>query len=325
MSLTLAIPAHNDAGPLRQLLARAATLDCVSRVVVVDDGSDEPLRTMDLRAIFPDLTLLRHARARGPGAARNHALAHVETEFLLFVDADDLPTRELDGLMTDLAGQTFDVCLFQHHDTRAEQELRWGQTRYDLAFWQAAGLDLGALQEVTAEAALLLAQTANYPWNKIYRTDFLRAHGIGCTEILVHEDIELHWRSFLCAERILASDRIGVIHHVSGDGARLTNRRGAERLEVFGPLARLRDEMALRGAEDYALPFHRFSISLFDWIAGNIVQAHRPAFWAKVHHFLQAMPGPVRAVLADSDAALLARVETRAKSGSEKAKAPSPA
>ena len=43
MNLTLAIPARDDAAGLERLLTRAAGLGCVSHLVVVDDGSAEPL------------------------------------------------------------------------------------------------------------------------------------------------------------------------------------------------------------------------------------------------------------------------------------------
>jgi len=290
MTLTLIIPVHNDAENLQRLIERSSALEIAEHYIVVDDGSDVPLHADQLRAAGAPapgrLTLLRNDTARGPGAARNRALLHVVTDHLLFLDADDLPTRELPDLLRDLEGEAFDFCQFQYHDTRMEQELAWGQMTHDQQLWQAAGLDLGALSEVTPKAAAELARTANYPWNKIYRTEFLRAHAIGCSDILVHEDVELHWRSFLNARRILASDRVGVIHFVSPQGARLTNRTGAERLDLFGPLGRLAMEIRLKSPATYALPFFDFAIGLFDWIAGNLDSAHHDAFATAVHDFV---------------------------------------
>lgn len=290
MTLTLAIPSHNDTAPLCRLLHQIARLKLGDHVIVVDDGSDRPVdkaQVCDQSGLPQDrLMLLRHDRPKGPGAARNRAILYTQTDHLLFLDADDLPTRELPELLRDLEGEAFDFCQFQYHDTRMEQELAWGQMTHDQQLWQAAGLDLGALSEVTPKAAAELARTANYPWNKIYRTEFLRAHAIGCSDILVHEDVELHWRSFLNARRILASDRVGVIHFVSPQGARLTNRTGAERLDLFGPLGRLAMEIRLKSPATYALPFFDFAIGLFDWIAGNLDPAHHDAFATAVHDFV---------------------------------------
>ena len=311
MTLTLAIPCHDDAEPLARLLARARALGCFDHVVVVDDGSPRPLAAGALCAatgLAPSaLTLIRHDTARGPGPARNRALAAVETDHVLFMDADDLPTGELVPLLADLAGRSFDFCLFAHHDSRRDQEAAWGQMPWDQALWEAAGVGLGALSEVTPDGAAHLARTANYPWNKIYRTAFLRAHGIGCSEILLHEDVELHWRSFLHAQSILASDRIGVIHVVAHKGDRLTNRETPERLEVFDPLARLAAEIG--DTPPYALPFARFALGLAAWIGDNIAPAHRSRLAALTRDFAETrLPPGLLAEIAAADPGLMAHV-----------------
>ena len=322
MNLTLAIPAHNDLDSLCHLLACVQRLDCVAHVVVVDDGSDVPmtdealLKASGLHA--NQLTLLRHDTARGPGVARNLALAHVPTDYMLFLDADDLPTRDLSYLLRDLDGEAFDFCLFQHHDTRMERKHSWGQTAHDQALWRAAGVDVGALNPVSPAAAAQLSRTANYPWNKIYRTEFLRDHAIGCSEIMVHEDIELHWRSFLNASRILASDRVGVIHVMHETGSRLTNRSGPERLEVFGPLERIATEIDTeidaKGDGIYALPFFSFAIGLFDWISGNLQPEYQDRLATLTGAFLRDhVPPALLDDITGADPALTARVLDQAQ------------
>ena len=294
MTLTLAIPVHNDRDALLCLLARAGDLGCFAQAVVVDDGSDTALEAEELaRALNMGdgaLRLFRHDTPLGPGPARNRALEMVETSHLLFLDSDDSPTRELPHLLGDLAGRDFDFCLFQHHDTRQEQSLIWGQMSWDQQHWQDAGLALGALNPVSPDAAAHLVRVANYPWNKIYRTAFLRDHAIACSEILLHEDVELHWRSFLNAKTILASDRIGVIHVVNPGGTRMTNRTGPERLGVFAPLQKLATEIKTHGHTPYALPFARFATGLIAWISGNLDPAHQEQLETLTRTFMQNYP-----------------------------------
>ena len=279
------------------------------KVIVVDDGSSEPVDPGKLSKASglesARLVLLHNERSKGAGAGRNQALKRAESRNLLFMDADDLPTRELGQLATSLKGKRFDFCLFQHHDTRCDQERRWGQIAWDQALWRAAKVESGALSPVGPEAAALLARTANYPWNKIYRTDFLREHAIGCTPILVHEDVELHWRSFLHAKTILASDRVCVVHRVAGEG-RLTDRRGPERLEVFPVLARLAAEI---GTGPLALPFARFATGLCDWIAGNLREDCLPELATLSRTFLDRdLPESVRQALEAEEPELVSRV-----------------
>lgn len=288
LDLTIAVPARNDAQPLAALLARLAALDLAQEVILADDGSDSPLDADALAqaAGLPPqrLTVLRQNTPRGAGAARNLALSRARTRHLLYLDADDLPTRELRQLCAALDGKVFDFCLFQHHDSRMARDGIWGQTPHDQALWQQAGLTQGVLRPAGPNAARHLVQTANYPWNKIYRTSFLQAEGICCSETLVHNDIELHWLSFLRAQKILSSDHAGVIHFVQDNGGRLTNRSGTERLQVFEPLERVAAET--RDRKLYRAAFLEFSLGLLIWADGVLQPDLQPQFRAMAADFL---------------------------------------
>ncbi|MFW8595920.1 glycosyltransferase family 2 protein [Cribrihabitans neustonicus] len=312
MKLTVIIPAHNDEAPLHRLLRHIRQLKFASHIIIADDGSDPAIAFEPLPAaagLPPErITLLRQDRPRGAGAARNLALQHVATEHVLFLDADDLPLRDLPDLLRDLEARDFDFCIFQHHDSRCGPEGRWGQMPADQALWRAAGTETGALSDVSPAAAANLCQTANYPWNKIYRTGFLQEHGIRCTEIAVHNDVELHWRSFLNARTILASDRIGVMHYVAPGQGRLTNRNGPERLQVFTALSRVSAELRSRGElSAFAVPFYSFTTGLLGWIGSFIRPDLRPEFRRQAQAFFAGeVPPPVRAYLAQCESGRLA-------------------
>jgi glycosyltransferase involved in cell wall biosynthesis len=68
---------------------RAQTLRAVE-IIVVDDGSPEPVRP----ARMDDLILVRHANA-GPGGARNRGVDMARAPYIAFLDSDDvwLPTK----------------------------------------------------------------------------------------------------------------------------------------------------------------------------------------------------------------------------------------
>lgn len=293
-SLALVIPVHDDAAGLARLLAQARGMAVFAQIVVVDDGSEVPV------AVPPDVTLIRHRRARGGGTARNRGLRAVTCDYVLFFDADDLLTPDLPRLVTDLrrdiaAHGAFDMCLFKHADSRVAAEGLWGQPDWDERWWQAAGIGPAALVAVGHAGRLHLVQTANYPWNKILRVAFLRHFRIGCAPTMVHQDIPLHWLAFLHAGRMLASDRICAIHHVAPRGGRITNLRGRERLQVFAaldPVAR-----AVRGDPGWQAALAGFVPGLLDWIGGLIDPGLRPEFAAAARtwcarHGLPLPPGP---------------------------------
>lgn len=292
MELALVIPTRDDHADLLRLLGQAARSGAVAEIVVVDDASDPPLDARVLaEAARPVPVTLLPGAGRGAGAARNRGLEAVTAGHVLFFDADDELTAEIAPLRADLAGREFDICQVRYADTRLDWRGGWGQPPFDEGFWSRAGLSDRALAgPVDAGRRALLAQTANYPWNKVYRTAFLRAHGLRCSETPVHNDIALHWLSLDAATTVLASGRVVARHHVRPGGGRLTNRSGIERLSVFGPLGEVAD--ALLPDRPLALPFLRFTGGLLGWVRDTLDPALRPRFDRRTGLFLSERLAP---------------------------------
>jgi cellulose synthase/poly-beta-1,6-N-acetylglucosamine synthase-like glycosyltransferase len=85
------MPAYNAHETIRESVesALAQTVEDIE-VIVVDDGSDPPIREALLDVRDPRLRVLRHPRNRNSPAARNTALAAVRSPFVSQLDADDL-------------------------------------------------------------------------------------------------------------------------------------------------------------------------------------------------------------------------------------------
>ena len=174
LDIGLVIPARNEGQSLDRLLEQARSLGVFSEIIVVDDGSQKPLARDGV-----DLTI-RQNQSLGAGVGRNIGLRFLRTEYVLFFDADDELTPELPLLLDDLANQLdgFDICMFRHADGRGLAEGKWSEPAPEVDLWEQTGLGAGALLEVPSPARPILAQTINYPWNKILRTEFLRQEDI---------------------------------------------------------------------------------------------------------------------------------------------------
>ena len=291
MNLSLVIPVHNDFDGLQHLLQQVVELGIFNAIVICDDASIPPCRPADMGfdEAALSITYLRSNQQRGAGHARNMGLAAVDTEHMLFFDADDSLTPALADLVADLQGVDFDFCLFRHIDSREEARGAPGPMPLDQSFWEAAGVHHTGPTRLTSSQQLRLTTLAAYPWNKIYRTDFLRQNHITCTETLVHNDIDLHWASFLLGQRVYASAALCCRHVIHETGTRLTNRSGAERLEVFRtlsplhailPQSHLGPEALLRLAE--------FQTLLCGWIQTVLRPALHPQFLARARRFFLA-------------------------------------
>lgn len=288
--LALVVPVWNDQAALSRLLSQAQGLGVFAQVVVVDDGSDVPV------TVPQDVTLIRHETPQTAGAARNTGLAAVTASHVLFFDSDDLLTRELQHLWQDVQGEAFDLCLFRHADSRRTRKGGWEQMPYDDALWRAAGALGHALTHCGARATATLAQTANYPWNRLYRAAFLREYDIRYPALAVHNDIEPHWMALLQAETVLASDRVCAVHHVAAGRGRLTNRQGGDRLEVFTSLDRVARALAEAPDAKAGLytAFLRFVSDLMDWIRGALDARWHNDLTAARHAFLREALPPAR-------------------------------
>ena len=335
LPLALVVPVWNDAPGLARLLTRVGALGLFDEVVVVDDGSDPALPLPRVRGA--QVRLIRHDSPQGGGVARNAGMSAVTRPYMMYLDADDLPAPDLPDLIADLADDVaasgpFDLCLFKHADSRTRPEARWGQPAWDEARWRQAGHATGALAPALPGALPVLAMTANYPWNKVYRTALLRDNGIGCVATMVHQDIPLHWLALMAADRVLVSDRICVWHGVDlpleertgarpgthGDRspvrARLTQRTGDERLQVFAAFDPVVPAAAAAG-QAWQAALAAFVPELIDWAEGRIAPALVPRLRAAEAAWLADRIGPWLPALTDRDPALAALIGHRIAEG----------
>ncbi|MBI3692599.1 MAG: glycosyltransferase, partial [Mycolicibacterium aromaticivorans] len=82
--VTVVIPVRNNPFGLYRLIMSLRGM----RVVVVDDGSEMPVQPDDFAGARCDVEVVRHARSKGPAAARNTGLASCTTDFVAFLDSD---------------------------------------------------------------------------------------------------------------------------------------------------------------------------------------------------------------------------------------------
>lgn len=91
MELSVIIPVYNEATTLEEIIHRVRATGLVHQIVVVDDGSsdDSPKILARLQNNdSPPLTILRHPRNRGKGAAMRTGLEAVTGDLVLVQDAD---------------------------------------------------------------------------------------------------------------------------------------------------------------------------------------------------------------------------------------------
>ncbi len=83
--LSIVIPTHDRPGLLRAAVESALRQDLEVEVIIVDNGSPEPVAL----AGDPRLRVLRHERSQGGSAARNLGARAAVAPWVMWLDDDD--------------------------------------------------------------------------------------------------------------------------------------------------------------------------------------------------------------------------------------------
>lgn len=198
--VTVVIPVRDNIVGVRRLVSSFRGL----RVIVVDDGSFQPLGPNDFVGAHCDVEVLRHCRARGPAAARNTGLAACKTEFVAFLDSDVAPRR---GWLEALLGHFCDptVALV------APRIVGLARSENVVARYEAvhSSLDLGE-----REAPVLPHSTVSYVPSAaiICRCSAIREVGGFDETMQSGEDVDLCWRLIEAGAR-LRYEPIALVAH----------------------------------------------------------------------------------------------------------------
>jgi glycosyltransferase involved in cell wall biosynthesis len=203
--VSVVVIGYNDAAHVRDAVRSAlAQGPAVRQVVAVDDcstdGSGELLAR--LASGEPRLAVLRReANSGGCGSPRNDGLAAVTSPYVMFLDSDDLlPSGAVDALLAAAERADAEVAagLCVRRELPSGREHPWQPTLY------AAH----AVVEHPSRRPRLVHDTLCV--NKLYRTGFLREHGIRFPEgRFLYEDLVFTARVLAAAPRIaLVPDRV---------------------------------------------------------------------------------------------------------------------
>lgn len=238
-SISVVIPCWNAEKWIGRTIASVLDQDYPRlELIVVDDGSTD--RSLEIARSFGDRVLRETQSNKGVGAARNRGLALASSDYVLFLDADDLL---LDGFLhvvgRHLKKNRYDMLVAPllvqtSHDRRLVDVL------FGLEGWEAW---LGRFLEGA------LPQTGQVVWS----TDFVRRIGGWNEKYEAYEDLEIGLRACLHRPRILpmvdafatynwhtGPERLmfrGITKRIEADLAQLTELE-ARILEVGGDPAR---------------------------------------------------------------------------------------
>jgi mycofactocin system glycosyltransferase len=205
--LTFVVPVRDRPEQLERCLRAVMRGAPAARVIVVDDGSVNPVRVESARVI-------RHPKARGAAAARNTGLAACTTAFVGFVDSDVvLPEATAGRLLAHFA----DPCVAAVAPRVSALGARGAIAAYEA---RHSPLDMGPKGGFVAPG-----RPIPYVPSTVL---FVRRSAIdrGFDEDLpIGEDVDFVWRLGACGWRIRYAPEVDVLHDHPARLAHLIARR----------------------------------------------------------------------------------------------------
>jgi glycosyltransferase involved in cell wall biosynthesis len=162
--LSVVMPVYNEAATIDEILRRVRAVDVDKEIIVVDDGSsDGTLERLAAWEGTPGVTVLRHERNRGKGAALQTGFARVRGRITVIQDADlEYDPREYPILVAPILDGRADVVYGSRF---------LGGPHRVLLFWHYMGNRfLTFLSNLTCNLNLTDMETCY----KVFRSDVLR-------------------------------------------------------------------------------------------------------------------------------------------------------
>lgn len=260
--MSVIIPVYNIEAHLRQCLDSVAgqTLKDIE-IICVDDGSTDasPLILAEYAVKDSRFQILTQENA-GPGSARNAGLEQARGEFLIFLDSDDWFEPDfLEQILrrAQKTGADVTICRAVEFETDSGRE-RSSEWMLKTQYLPGEAFAPGEIAEH------IFQFTYGWPWDKLYRMDFIRDTKLSFPELPNSEDLVFAFQSLVLAERIAVLNKVLVHHRVN----RMTSVSNSRRLEPEVPYhAALMLQDALRKNDLYRI----FERSFVTWAAEFLI------------------------------------------------------
>jgi len=215
--ISIIIPIYNVEEYLRQCLDSAVnqTLRDI-QIICVNDGSRDNSRIIlqEYSDLDSRIEIIDKPNG-GLSSARNAAYPYIKGKYTLFVDSDDWIELDLCEKVYRKAEESdapVTVFFYQRHG---------GDDNLTVCHRIAADVKTTVQEKSSLLICLCLVQA----WSKLWRTDFLIENNLYFPEDIVFEDIPVHWKGVVLAERIVVLPeslyhnryRVGSITKSQGD------------------------------------------------------------------------------------------------------------
>ncbi len=210
---TIIIP-HKDSFDLLLKLLKSIPASDSYQVIIVDDNSEFQEKEKLKNNVFnKNVKILYNNNSEGAGKARNIGLKEAKGKWVLFADADDFFSENIETLLEKHFESSSDIIYFGTTSNYIDN----GKIAYRHERYMKLVNDF--IKDKSKEDALKYFYTP--PWSKMIRRKVIEENNIKFDEIITSNDIYFSLKSAFFAKSISASK--GVLYNITMTHGSLTN------------------------------------------------------------------------------------------------------
>lgn len=202
VKISVVLPVYNVANYLRKCLDSLVNQTFKDfEVICVNDGStDLSLSILEGYALTDSRFRIITQENQGLSGARNTGIKEVKGDFILFVDSDDwLEENALELLYSHVKGFDSDITMFKfkYFDENTAQYSEGPFTNLEVInpSFYTGNFYYGDVLDI-------LFKISHAPFNKLYKTSFIRDSGFEFLHGSYYEDLEFFYKVFLKAKKV---------------------------------------------------------------------------------------------------------------------------
>lgn len=293
--LSIVVPTFNSEGRISNLIEGIyQTLSIDFEIVIVDDCSTDGTKKVlsALSQKYENIRCIYQLENLGPGVARDVAFETIESEFVIFFDDDDiLYGKNVEAVLQKMNIYDLDVAIMAYEYVEAlkpdeKMEMLSGDEE------RFSGILQDSTESIIQPSVFpRILSIANFPWNKICRTNYLKKIQATFGSLRLHEDVPIHW-NILCNVEYVFLTRESIGQHIIDQGMRNASRKiQKNRMQALD---------ALRGAyyyvnkstnrKNFIMEFYRFQVDLVRWASDYIPLSEKNTFAQRVSELFREIP-----------------------------------
>ena len=279
-NLSIVIPIFNSAKTLKYLLESILIQDCtfLKEVIIVNDGStDDLINTVNLYK-NKKLILINKEHSNA-GDTRNVGIEYASGGYVWFIDSDDVILKDAFITIENIIKEFSGVSIIEFSYSLYDEKLNKIRDPFlkDKNIFESKVIKEHICLSLK-DYPVILTSIA-YPWNKIYKNEFIKNNKLKFSSTTVHNDLFFKISAEVVASKIAFIHKPLYIHHINKTDGQLTQKKNYIRTEsLIKALSETDEFISIHNKNvDIKLHYLIFKFNLISW-AFSLVEKENQAY-----------------------------------------------